>query len=576
METNHKTTIHTNRQFHLQNGIFAVLMLVAACFLFWKCRYGYGNNDEAFYLTIPYRIYQGDALLVEEWHLSQLAGVLTVPFVAAYVTVMGGTDGILLAMRYFCTSVQCVIAVFLYFRLKKWNWLGAVAASLSFVLYIPFGVMALSYNSMGIMTLLLSMVIAMTTQRKKNYLLSGLFFAAAVLCCPYLLLVYAVYLVVVAVCAGYHRRKALFPRDAFFTVPGAVWFTMGAGLAALLFTGFVLSRSSIPDILKALSAILDDPEHPKWTIWKKSVSFFTAIVFVNAWSGILYGAFALLAVLILMDKKRSAHRCVWLFLASVLTLVLIYSHFRLDCLINYLMWPVNILALFVLIFTDDDRIRALYRYLWIPGMLYAYCVNLSSNQRFYVISSAAAVSAVGSLMMISIFVWDLFRCRNRSFRQNLCEVLLCAVLLAQLGSQGILRYETLFWEDTGMESMTIRIPNGINKGIYTSDHRAIYATTRVEDLAVLESYAGQCVLFLTERTGSYLIGNYRSAAYSAWLSGVNPHTLDRLEIYYTINTHKMPSVVFVDGIYREIAEEFCERFSFVLQETSGGYLLTPQ
>ena len=562
--------------FRPQDLVFAGILLAAACFLFWKCPYGYGNIDEAFYLTVPYRLAQGDALLEEEWHLSQMAGVLTLPFVSIY-TAFKGTEGILLAMRYFCTFLQCLTAVFLYVRLKPMSWAGAVVASVSFVLYIPFGIMALSYNSMGIMALLISLVIALTAQRRKKpqYLLSGLFFAAAVLCCPYLLLVYLLYLAAAAVSALYRRKKALAQSDSILSAAGAAWFTLGAGLAALAFAVFVLSRGSLTNILRSLPSILNDPEHADTSLAWKTKVFFTSILDANSWSAYIYAAFALIAAVCLLDKKRAARRSVYALLAALCTLALMYSHYRLNHYINHLMWSVNILALFLFFLSDDPNIRKLFFCLWIPGILYAFCLNLSSNQCFYAISSASAVSAVGSLMIVVLFTRDLIRSHQGLLRRMACGGTLCLLLAAQLLSQGILRYQSVFWEYGGMDSLTAYISDGINAGIYASPDKYERYYDQLYCLSVLDQYDGQPVLYLSENTWYYLVGNHPMATFSAWTSGVNEHTLARLEAYYAINPEKFPDVVFADGNYRDTAEQFCQMFGFVLEETPGGFLLTP-
>ena len=54
--------------------LFLAAMLPVAVMLFAKCKYGIGNRDESFYLTVPYRLCQGDRLFLNEWHLSQMAG----------------------------------------------------------------------------------------------------------------------------------------------------------------------------------------------------------------------------------------------------------------------------------------------------------------------------------------------------------------------------------------------------------------------------------------------------------------------------------------------------------------------
>ena len=64
--------------------IFALLFLAGTGMIFYKCAFGYSFWDEPFYLTIPQRLFQGDSLFTQEWHLSQLASVLIYPFFALY------------------------------------------------------------------------------------------------------------------------------------------------------------------------------------------------------------------------------------------------------------------------------------------------------------------------------------------------------------------------------------------------------------------------------------------------------------------------------------------------------------
>lgn len=65
----------------VQDYVFVAFIVGAILFAFWKCQYGFGGSDEAFYLTIPHRLTLGDALIKDEWHLSQLSGFLIFPFV---------------------------------------------------------------------------------------------------------------------------------------------------------------------------------------------------------------------------------------------------------------------------------------------------------------------------------------------------------------------------------------------------------------------------------------------------------------------------------------------------------------
>ena len=60
--------------------VFTVIGCAAGVFLLWKCRYGFANMDEVFYLLTPYRLCQGDALFAGEWHLSQMSAFLVYPW----------------------------------------------------------------------------------------------------------------------------------------------------------------------------------------------------------------------------------------------------------------------------------------------------------------------------------------------------------------------------------------------------------------------------------------------------------------------------------------------------------------
>ena len=61
------------------------------------------------------------------------------------------------------------------------NGVGAAVAVLLYLLYAPFGIMALSYNSMGLLCGFLCAVYLATAAKSSDYTVSGLFFAGLVL-----------------------------------------------------------------------------------------------------------------------------------------------------------------------------------------------------------------------------------------------------------------------------------------------------------------------------------------------------------------------------------------------------------
>ena len=115
-------------------GLFALygaVFLAAWAFLFWKCRFGFGNIDESFYLTVPYRLCRGDTLLLHEWHLSQTSGFLLVPAMRLFLLTHGSTAGILLWFRRLYTAVWGLAALFFCFRLRRFSLPGAMLGGIA-------------------------------------------------------------------------------------------------------------------------------------------------------------------------------------------------------------------------------------------------------------------------------------------------------------------------------------------------------------------------------------------------------------------------------------------------------------
>ena len=130
--------------------VFGILFLGVALLYLSRINMGMAEMDESFYLTIPLRLAQGDALLVDEWHVSQLAGFLIYPLMKVYLWVTGGnTEGIVLHFRYIYLVVQMTVTVIGYLCLRKREKWMAVIVNLVYALFTPFGIKALSYNTMG-------------------------------------------------------------------------------------------------------------------------------------------------------------------------------------------------------------------------------------------------------------------------------------------------------------------------------------------------------------------------------------------------------------------------------------------
>ena len=614
---------------HIYDLIFIILALSVLCFLFWKCRYGFGNNDESFYLTIPWRLAQGDALFLEEWHLSQMSGFLLLPFVAIYRSIKGFTDGMILSFRHLCIFVQALCCLWYYVRLRRVSPQGALAASILALIYIPFNITALSYNSMGIFLLGLSTVTIATIDASSsvrvNLVFSGFAFAGAVLCCPYLIVVYAVAVLGLLAFAGVNAlvnlHAAITARSKDILL-GLFWFSAGAALLAVIFAVFVLSRASIADIVKAFPEIMNDPEHKSTAFSAKMISYGRSIYNSSSWSPIVIVFLGLLLGAVILDKKRKAHRPVYIVLAIAAVEMMLISINIDRRYINHLMYPVNLLSVFCLLLTCDRRSCRLFWGVVIPGMLYSVCIHFTSNQYFYVISSASTVSMLGSVTMLWLLVQEILSQnvhgtaaayagdrgmggsdtaekdssvdnaeendpadirmsqehgsdvgkRTPAVRRNslgsALPIMLSLVLTMTLCGLLIYRRAThVFWESS-MKTQTTTLDYGPQAGVITTAAKEqLYDRLMDAVLYIEEKTSAKSVLFLTEHTWMYLAcPELRNSAYSAWLSGINQDSINKLIAYYRLNPAKLPDVIFADTKEEEYADILAEKLRYINKE----------
>ena len=246
-----------------QSLAFAALFVLSFAFMLWKCPFGFGGSDEAFYLTVPHRLNLGDELFRDEWHLSQLASFFTLPFVSAYRHFSGSNDGIMLAARYTYAVIHALAALVIYLRLRRFGWLS-VAGSIIYMLFTPFDMMCYSYNTVALDTLALAGVLAGTSDgRCSPDVAAGALFACAVVCCPYLVTVYALYLVMTAL---YRKTGKRTWQNPLLTWRCFGRVTAGIMITAALFAVFFFRHSSIADVAAALPGLFTDPEHPGYSV----------------------------------------------------------------------------------------------------------------------------------------------------------------------------------------------------------------------------------------------------------------------------------------------------------------------
>ncbi len=557
----------TSLKFKRGNIIYYLLFTACLMLIVYKCRYGFANIDESFYLTIPYRLYQGDALFLDEWNLSQMSSFLLYPITAVYLRITGTTEGIILNFRYIYVFIHAVVSLILYYRLRSENEYGAVLASLVILLYVPFNIMAMSYNSMGIDSMILSAAFAFNCCKRAQIIASGCFFACAVLCCPYLAALYVILLLLAIICNLRQSDKTarIIPGKSFF------WWSVGIAGIALLFVGFVFSRMTVKQMIQVLPLILNDPEHVSRPLWQTVSSYFSSYLRGSA-INTTYVITAILFLAAIFDRHRNKRKYLYFALVTVVFVAQLYYYTFKDPYINFLMLPLNIYILFLLLMTEKRELqllnkKALYIFI-LPGLGYTMCVHLASNQGIYNISSASCIILIGCAVMLGGFLEN--EMQNADIRRILAATAALVIAAVEIGAVSYIRYKTVFWEPS-IEEQTEYISDGVEKNIFVSIGKYEMYYNSYEEV---NEYVGQGkVLYLLTEPWLYLMTENENAAPSAWPSGGADNQIEQLQVYYAINPDKKAEQIVCEKYQQETLKQVFDLESYTSVETENNHIV---
>lgn len=251
------------QRFQKIDCIAVITLLAVFCYHFIFISYGAGYNDESFYYTIVQRLVNGDRLLVDEWFLTQLSAVLEIiPYKIAF-WICGGTEGIILTLRYLFFFCRIPLACVLWGLLRKYKIWGLFGL-LTYLLFIDFDDMTFSYYTMSMDGLILASAVFFLSEKPTplKQVFSGFVFACVVLAEPFSVFLYLVYTVCV-ICAYFRNKKRPAAKKTDPHTEPKVWFYFSCGcmICAVLFFVFLLINSDIKSIARLLPELLRDSEY---------------------------------------------------------------------------------------------------------------------------------------------------------------------------------------------------------------------------------------------------------------------------------------------------------------------------
>ncbi len=544
--------------------LYILLLTALSIFLFWKCRYGYANSDEAFFIAVPYRLCKGDSLFVHEWNPAQLFSFILYPAVRLFLGIMGSTEGILLAFRYLFTICWILCAIFIFFRFRSISLQGGMLASILFLLFTPSGIMALSYNSMGIMLVLATCIILATTKTRIafQYCIAGILFAGAVLCCPYLVFPFIFFTIIIIIIGI--KKKGLIKKWFYFFFGSLILFA--------IFLLFLLTRAQLSAIIDAFPQLLKHPTHAIIPLHLQIYHYIKTIVYCNS----IFDWCLLFAVLTMIISWITKDKFIGLAILSLIVIAAQVAFLVEDPFINHVMFPINIITPFFLLHTSHyaKELRNIFLSFWLPGAIYTFCIFLSSDTGFFALSSASTVMTVATVIMLCKYLSDFSEVKSRP---TACIIIVVLALMigVQFGEELWFRYSYVFWEDHGVRGQTVYAQSGPEKGILMTPERLSKYSTLEKDMSIIRAdLSVKNLLVLSSTSHGYLLAEKNMSTYSAWLGKVSDNSISRLDTYFTMNPDKIPDTIYCEEQYSEYVDHYInDGFLHCEKMPSGAYLL---
>lgn len=232
-----------------------VAITIVFVFSLYRCFFDAELTDEAYSVAENYLIARGGIPIVNCW--SQMPGftLLTAPFTFLFYIITGGTEGIVLATRLIDDGIIVLTMIAVYFIIKKY----VVSKKAALMYVVPFftitggGVIAFRGDNIAILLLaigsaMLAVAFVDDSKMKSLSAMSGVFYALSVLCYPTNAI--QVFIILILLLAFDIKEKKLIKRTS--------WFLVGASVAAVVCTGYLIARSSVRDLLFGMKCILND------------------------------------------------------------------------------------------------------------------------------------------------------------------------------------------------------------------------------------------------------------------------------------------------------------------------------
>lgn len=543
-----------------QNILAFSLIGIFALFLLRGAFHGISTPDESFYLTIPYRIILGDSLLIDEWHASQLSSFILYLPMKLFITLTGGTDGIVLFFRCLFVLCQTLVAVFTYAKIKKYGTFPAIISALLFLTYVTEQVHMLDYYTMTLMGFQVSGLLLLTDEKltRPKLIFIGIVFAFTVTAQPFNSAVYFIYCGFVLFFLFFRKKKDF---SAFtkriLDYKAWLYITAGIVISAIIFMIFMLSQASLSEIIANIGNLFSGQDHNlpfSQEADSDMFSYKTIIVTLFSFAPVSFCISLLTVILVICDRKRREHKNFWLYVCltvmAVYTVALVLSTFKNPSAALFRPYPLFIMTLPVLLIKKELN-RELFS-VWLMGIFYTLFLGIISQALDYVgaigfvLSNTALMPAIKELS-------DEIKAENKinkkiknkksslSLTAFITTAAVCCLVILTGGVAEFIDDVTALSLGRTFEKSEVTVSSGPLKGIKTSKTKLIEYEKISEDIDTIKENTDGKVLVAGLIPWTYFCFDTPPATFTTWYIG---NELYMFESYYEDEEHR-PQCIYI-------------------------------
>ena len=537
-----------------------LLCILFGCLVF-HTQYSFCQSDESFYISHVKRLYQGDRLILDEWHPTQFYLPILLPFYAAFRAVTGSDEGIIQFFRIIGVLVSFISSLVFFWEIRKTNngFISFCVTAL-LLLFCRANIAGLSYYNLNLHLSILFFVALRNAVKCHGVpatvlsVLSGVFLSLAVLCQPYTAVLYIGIM-------GYLLINKSTRKDGWVILITVL-------LMGITYVFLFLFKGNIASYITNIQYVLSDPAHNEGIIaslinilyvyYKQiSVPYCFIVAAVSVW--------------FYYTRRKEKPLTLWHFVCQIVLLIIMLV----KPLARISTYPCYSTAAFIsiaafpsIVYYFGKKDKSLMTELYILGICLAFFWGLGSNTGLDGMIVGYCISGIGALLLIAGAIRD--DMHTEPVRKTVLSVFSCFCVLVLLAT--LTQRVFGFYRDAPIDQLNTRIEQGPAKGLLTTEESASQYNELYE--IINEQYKqlpGATVVHMKLVPWAYLCADWKCYAPTTWTNELNS---PRMMEYYRIHDSSLPDVFFVYspevGAYKaNYFNNHTERMDFNQMEKSG-------